>query len=163
MIETCIWHFRAEADKTRLHTVSKNREGYACTCPVFMYSKPKDCRHVRLVRNGLAGLPVNEEPELAWAAVDHVQKYRGKVLVPFFRDENQEAMYLVLWELRQLGISKRMCCEFLGVRTVSDSTIESFLRSKQILADEKIGAKAPGVLEQNPQHGRVALEEVPSP
>ena len=90
---------------------------------------------MRLVKNGLASLPVNEEPELAWAAVEHVQKYRGKVLVPFFRDDNQESMYLILWELRQLGISKRVCCEFMAVRGVSDSMVESFLKEKGLISD----------------------------
>ena len=136
MMEASIWHFRAEADPSRVHTVTKSDDGYTCTCPVFSYSKPKDCRHVRLVQNGLAGLPVNEEPELVWGAVEHVQKYRGRVLVPFLSDENQEALYRVLWELRQLGISKRKCCEFLGVRGVSDAVVETFLRSKGLMSGE---------------------------
>ena len=136
MMETSIWHFRAEADPRRVHTVSKNEEGYTCTCPVFTYSKGKDCRHVRLVRNGLAGLAINEEPELAWGAVEHVQKYRGKVLVPFFRDEDQESFYLILWELRQLGFSKRKCSEFLGVRAVSDALIESFLKTRGMITEK---------------------------
>jgi len=135
MIETSIWHFRAEADPTRIHTVTRTQGNFICTCPVYAYGRSKDCRHMRLVKNGLAGLPVNEEPELAWAAVEHVQKYRGKVLVPFFRDDNQESMYLILWELRQLGISKRVCCEFMAVRGVSDSMVESFLKEKGLISD----------------------------
>ena len=70
---TNTWRFRAETAPGRLHTVTKLSEGcYTCSCPVFSYSKPHDCRHVRLVKSGLAGLPINDEPELAWATVEHV-------------------------------------------------------------------------------------------
>lgn len=140
MIETSIWHFRAEADPRRVHTVTKSEEDYTCTCPVFSYSKDNECRHVRLVKSGLAGAPINEEPELVWGVVEHVQKYRGKVLVPFFRDDDQESLYLILWELRQLGISKRACCAFLSVRAVSDAMIESFLKAKGLIPDEEARA-----------------------
>ena len=135
MIGPSIWHFRAEGDPTHIHTVTRNQGGYKCTCPVFAYGGGKDCRHVRLVKNGLAGLPINEEPQLAWATVNHVQKYRGKVLVPFFRNEDMVSMYLVLYELRQLGISKRACCTFMGIKAVSDATVERYLRQQGLLLD----------------------------
>ena len=136
MMQTSIWHFRAESDPNRVHTVTRTNGCFSCTCSIFSYSKGGDCRHIRLVTNGLAGLPINEEPELAYGAVDHVQKYRGKVLVPFFRDEDRNALYLILWELRQMGLSKRQCCEFLGVRAVSDELIETQLRQNGLLPEK---------------------------
>lgn len=137
MIETSIWHFKAEGDPSKVHTVQENKGEYTCTCPVFTYSKGRDCRHVRLVKSGLAGMPINEEPELTWGAVDHVQKYRGKVLVPFLAEHDDASLYRVLWDLRQLGISKRRCCEFLGVRAVSDAVIETFLRSRGLIGGDE--------------------------
>ena len=139
MIGPSIWHFRAEGDPTHIHTVTRNQGDYKCTCPVFAYGGGKDCRHVRLVKNGLAGLPINEEPQLAWATVNHVQKYRGKVLVPFFRNDDVTSMYLVLYELRQLGISKRVCCTFMGIKAVSDATVERHLRQQELLSDTSAG------------------------
>ena len=137
MIETKSWRFRAEVARRKVHTVTKTKDEYACTCPVFTYSKPHECRHVRLVRSGLAGLAINEEPELAWGVVDHVQIYRDRVLVPFFRDDDRTGVYRIIWELRQLGISKRECASFLGVRCVSDVAIENFLKEQGIIPDEE--------------------------
>ena len=48
------------------------------------------------------------------------------------------SLYQIIWALRQLGISKRKCTEFLGVKSISDATIETFLNGENLITEASL-------------------------
>jgi hypothetical protein len=121
------WKFESESTKGKVYTVIKANGGFECDCPAFIYSEDKNCRHIKLVENGLAGKTAVKEPELCQANVRRVLIQGHKVLIPFIRPGNEHLMYRVVYDLRKLGISKRKCQQVFGKRLKSDTEIEGLV------------------------------------
>jgi hypothetical protein len=134
------WKFESESTKGKVYTVSKTDGGFECDCPAFIYSEDKNCRHIKLVENGLAVDTAVKEPELCEANVRRVLIRGRKVLIPFIRPGNEYLMYRVIYDLRKLGISKRKCQQVFGKRLKSDTEIEELVAE---LDEMRKGRKVP--------------------
>mgnify|MGYP001567322214 CR=1 FL=1 len=59
-----LWNFKSESTPGKIYTVQQLDNKLICNCPSFAFSKDKICRHMKLVKNDLAGVAVNQEPAL---------------------------------------------------------------------------------------------------
>lgn len=126
MNENKTWNFKSESKPNVIYTVQELDDRLICNCPAFAFSKGKICRHIKLVKNNLVGIAINQEPILVPANVGKVIKDGNRVLVPLI--DNALNNIKTIYQLRQLGISKQRCVEYFNCDYGSDKQIEDTLR-----------------------------------
>lgn len=126
MDQNKIWNFKSESTPGKIYIVQELDNKLICNCLPFASSKDGICRHIRLIKNGLVNTAVVQEPDLVAANVRKVIMDGNKILVPTFEGFLEKLK--TIYELRQLGISKKRCAEWFNFDYGSDKKIELALR-----------------------------------
>lgn len=141
MNEQKIWNFASESIPGKYYTIQKVNGKLVCNCPTCIFTRGRQCRHIRLVSNNLAGVAINREPELMPADVKEITLNSSEILVPLIKSDLHK--YSIVRQLRELGISKKRCEAYVGQRMVSDKAIEKFLAENSRFNSQKAYREVP--------------------
>jgi len=126
------WVFHSESRKGVYYTVQKIGEYFVCNCPAYAFGE-KNCRHIRLVMNGLPQNFCFDEPRIIKAHINRPVMVGKKILIPFYSNDNIRMIFWIIKYLRQFGISRRRCEDYFKLNIPRKQIMERKIEGIRII------------------------------